>query len=149
MRKHRNEFLVDRDILAIKKRWNEFLIEVAKSPEGSAFDFENPDILYDIEFAINGGANVNFRDKSGWTPLMYAVRSGCLESVDKLIKAKANVDSQDEEGLNALMIASNGGYQEIIQTLVDEGRADVNLCDDRGYSAIGTSEQPTNSSPHN
>ncbi len=136
MRKHRNEFLVDKDILAIKKRWNEFLIEVAKSPEGSAFDFENPDILYDIEFAINGGANVNFRDKSGWTPLMYAVRSGCLESVDKLIKAKANVDSQDEEGLTALMIASNGGYQEIIQTLVDEGRADVNLCDDRGYSAI-------------
>lgn len=42
---------------------------------------------------IEGGADVNARSKLGYTPLMFAARSGNAESARLLVSAKADINA--------------------------------------------------------
>ncbi|MDR2192691.1 MAG: ankyrin repeat domain-containing protein [Endomicrobium sp.] len=89
-----------------------------------------------IDILVNGGANIEERDKNGYTPLMIAIRknSSHPEIALALIKLKANVNAQyeksydDEDKTTPLMYAV-GEYMQnkpsVIQSLLDAG-ADVN-----------------------
>ena len=62
---------------------------------------------WQISSLLASGANVNLKDKDGWTALMYAVRyQESLNCVDLLLQAQADVKIKNKYGSSALMIAS-------------------------------------------
>ena len=62
---------------------------------------------WQISALLASGANINLKDKDGWTALMYAVRyQESLNCVDLLLQAQADVKIKNNYGSSALMIAS-------------------------------------------
>lgn len=60
-----------------------------------------PDIA---SLLIAFGADINFTDKNGWTPLMHAVGKDHLEMVKLLISNQADIKKKDRKGRNVLDI---------------------------------------------
>ncbi|TVY80563.1 Serine/threonine-protein phosphatase 6 regulatory ankyrin repeat subunit B [Lachnellula suecica] len=71
-----------------------------------------------IENLIEGGTNVNFQSKSGFTPLILAIQGQRSEIVSKLITAGANAKVPDRNGITPLAMASSLGNQEIMESLL-------------------------------
>jgi ankyrin repeat protein len=59
------------------------------------------------------------------TALMFAARSGDLESARLLLAAGAKVDDTDAWGVSATALAAHGGHTELVEFLLDKG-ADPN-----------------------
>lgn len=74
---------------------------------------------------IDAGADVNERDRQGWTPLMYSARNGHADLVRLLLNNGADVNLKDSNGGTALMNACVACDLEVIKLLLDAG-ADVN-----------------------
>lgn len=86
-------------------------------------------IPYDkVKLLLEMGADVNFQDENGYTPLMMATISGQKEIVELLLKYKANVNIQNEYKQTCIMLAISCGYTEIFYLLF-EARADINIYD--------------------
>jgi ankyrin repeat protein len=89
------------------------------------------------------GADVNARDKDGWTALFYAAgRNANVETVKLLLAAGADVNARDEERWTPLLAAAARGVEQgdvaplrVIRTLLDAG-ADINAQGDWGESAL-------------
>ena len=79
-----------------------------------------------MESLLDGGAEVNKRDESQWTPLDQASRGGRSEVARLLINHGADVNSRDKFGSTPLHTASRFRHLEMTQLLLDHG-ADVNL----------------------
>lgn len=61
----------------------------------------------EIKLLLKSGANVNLKDKDGWTALMYAVRySSNLECTESLLEAGADISVKNIYGSSALVLAS-------------------------------------------
>lgn len=72
--------------------------------------------------------------EGGSTPLLFASRSGDLQSARLLVSAGANVNDSTADGVSALVTAVHSGHTALAQFLLDS-RADPN--DTRaGYSAL-------------
>jgi len=80
-------------------------------------------IVYDYEHTnciralIKAGADVNAKDKDGFTPLMIASMYGHIDCIRELIKAGANVNLKNKNGETALMIAEKYGYTNCVKEL--------------------------------
>ena len=76
-----------------------------RPPLYAAVNNSNPDI---IKTLLDAGADVDARDKSGWTSLMYAVAYSRKSDIIKaLIDAGADVNARDDVGgLSLLMISA-------------------------------------------
>jgi len=71
---------------------------------------------------LRAGANPNFRDKSeGNTPLMNAVSSRSIVTVNVLLDAGARPDAEDYAGRTALSLAAGKGFEDIVQLLRNRG----------------------------
>ena len=68
------------------------------------------------------------------TALMFAARSGDLESARLLVAAGANVNDTDAWGLSATALAATGGFAEMVEFFLDKG-ANPNACE-AGYAAL-------------
>ena len=68
------------------------------------------------------------------TALMFAARSGDLESARLLVAAGANVNDADAWGLSATALAATGGFAELVEFFLDKG-ANPNACD-AGFAAL-------------
>lgn len=68
-----------------------------------------PDIA---SLLIAFGADINFKDKNGWTPLMHAVGKGHLEMVKLLLSNQVNVAVKDKKDRTALDILKENGLCE-------------------------------------
>jgi hypothetical protein len=71
-------------------------------------------------------ANVNFKSKSGLTPLMLAIQSHRSEIVSKLLSKFADVKVTDQNGITPLSMASRLGNTAIMEHLLQAGAE----CDD-------------------
>lgn len=80
--------------------------------EGSAIgsSVSNPAL---VRYLIGKGANVNQANGYGWTPLMYAVNRGNMESVQLLLDAGADVNAVNDKGWNALQVAKEYKQKDI------------------------------------
>ena len=74
-----------------------------------------------IKALLTSGADVNLKDKDGWTALMYAVRyNGNMNCVDLLIEAGADVKAVNKYGTSALVLAANyNSNPEILKKLLN------------------------------
>lgn len=68
-----------------------------------------PDIA---SLLIAFGANINFKDKNGLTPLILAVGKGHLEMVKLLLSNQADVTLKDNRGRNALDVLREKGLTD-------------------------------------
>ena len=78
--------------------------------------------------------DVNEVDDEGCTPLLAAVMSRSLESIDPLIKYGANIEFSCQ-GFTPLMVAVQEGFIEISEALLNAG-ANINASTPDGMSAL-------------
>ncbi|KAF5003680.1 hypothetical protein FDECE_9790 [Fusarium decemcellulare] len=98
--------------------------------------------LWKIE--LRAGADVNLRDADGRTPLFYAVWTGNVAIVQRLIHDGARVDIQDVIGGTPVSYAVSNGYQEVAKILLEAGgstHADVNVGERLLLSAVQKGQQ--------
>ena len=81
------------------------------------------------------GADVNSKNKSGYTPLHFAAYKGHKEIVELLIAEGADVNAKDDMGRTPFHIAIYGRQNEIVELLIAEG-ADVNAKDDNSDTPL-------------
>ncbi|KAI0097228.1 ankyrin repeat-containing domain protein [Nemania sp. FL0031] len=81
-----------------------------------------------LQMFLDNDANINEQDEDGWTPLHWAVSSGCLVLVN-LILGTNNVDVNKGtflQGATPLHIAVDGASVEIMKALIDKkARLDI------------------------
>lgn len=85
--------------------------------------------------SIDGGVDINTRDRFGRTALMEAVRNGYGEVVRFLIQKGADPEIFNSEGDNALLIAAGKGSDELARVLVDAG-AGIDAANRYGYTPL-------------
>ena len=77
---------------------------------------------------LNSGANVDFQNVEGYSPLHCAAENGHAKIVDLLIEAGANVDAKDADQQTPLRVAVEFVNAEVLAVLIAKG-ADVNAKD--------------------
>ena len=87
------------------------------------------------EMLLKSKAEVDHRDRLGWTPLMFAARNQRADNTSLLLDWGADVNAQDKTGLSALAWAARAGSATIVTRLL-ERQAMVNLEDKRGRSPL-------------
>ncbi len=92
------------------------------------------------DILINELQDIDAKDNSGTTALIYAAQLGNREILVLLCEAGANVNIQDVNGQSALMYAAMNGYIDIVQTLVQWG-AKTELKNNVGYTALDYAKQ--------
>lgn len=65
-----------------------------------------------------GLIKTNALDNTGWTPLMYAAKTGCVQMVSDLLAKGADPDRQNPKGRTALELAASEGFVEIVKLLL-------------------------------
>lgn len=80
---------------------------------------------------VSRGAQVN---KTGWTPLHYAVTGGHTRISAFLIGAHADLNAESSNGTTPLMMAAMYGNDQVVKLLLESG-AEAYLRNDQGLSA--------------
>lgn len=96
-----------------------------------------------IEALVEGGANMEaaFTGDSlnshlyGETPLLAAVRMGCLEAVRLLVGAGAGLETTGKVGNTPISCAARAGHLDIVRFLAESG-ADVNSESTIGWTPL-------------
>ncbi len=97
---------------------------------------------------VEGGANLDFRDSRGYTPLHIAVQLGSEGLVSSMLRKGVDKDARStQEGETALILACVDAELTVglVETLLGAG-VDVNVTTFDGYSALGTASQKGNTS---
>ena len=97
---------------------------------------KNNDINRVNSILNNGKANINAKDRDGWTALIWASCKGDLEITKLLVENGADIDAKDNEGWSALMEASYEGHLKVVKYLVEKGIDRVNVKDNDGWTAL-------------
>lgn len=97
-----------------------------------------------VKIMIAAGISTEVTDSDGNTPLLLAMRSGCIETVRTLIEARANLNARNLKQQTPLMIAASQRQLEAARLLISSG-ADAKAKDKYGrntefYVSNGYSE---------
>jgi ankyrin repeat protein len=86
-----------------------------------------------VESLIRGGADLDFQDNYGVTPLNYASIYGYTAFADMLIYYGADIDKEAFDGTTPLIAAIWAGYDDIADLLIQNG-ANLESRDNNGYT---------------
>lgn len=88
------------------------------------------------------------RSKGGFTPLLFGVRNGHIDTVRHLLSAGASVNDAAPDGTSALAMAVINANYELAALLLDKG-ADPNIADPRGsvLHALAFMRRPGSGNP--
>jgi len=91
-----------------------------------------------IAVLLEQDVDVNEQNADGWTALFYACYNDRIECCRQLVGHGANVNIKAYDGTSPLMFAATAGKGNlrICQNLIEEGGADVNAVDRKGYTAL-------------
>ena len=85
----------------------------------------NSKCLSAAKFLISAGTDVNARDNSGATALLWACKRDRIELVQLLIDSGAKVNISLNDGWSPLMIAAEEGKIRVMNALISAG-AEIN-----------------------
>lgn len=88
-----------------------------------------------VKYLLDGGADVNFSNFKGVSPLQAAVRKGSEIIVNQLLAAGANANCRDSRGESCLHAAVIRGSETVVQSLL-AASADPNFSNSQGRSAL-------------
>ena len=92
-----------------------------------------------LEALLKQGADINARDRYGWTPLFWAVQERSGENHSNLISALlrngAAIEAKDKTNCTPLMHAAESGDEEAISILLNKG-ANARATDSSGMTAV-------------
>ncbi len=91
--------------------------------------------LNNIDQLLNAGANIDYRNSCGRTPVIEAVTCGHIESTRLLIAKGANLELYSNEGDNAVLLAAQKSNVIIVRALLEAG-ANVNASNNHGCSSL-------------
>jgi uncharacterized protein len=80
---------------------------------------------------LDGGADINSKDKFGQTPLMVAAHLDHADLVQLLIERGADLNTTAKYHLSALMLAIISGHEQVAQALIKAG-ADLTVRGGKG-----------------
>lgn len=89
----------------------------------------------DVRTHLLLGADVNERNKQGWTPLHFAAVRGQAACAEVLVEGGAAVDPRAGKEQTPLHFVADRGFIEIARLLVEHG-ADVAARDDEGWTPL-------------
>jgi ankyrin repeat protein len=87
------------------------------------------------ERQVTSEPRMQARPSGGFTPLLYAVRKGCTECAQILLKAGADKNLTDPDGVSPLLLATLNFNFDVAALLIERG-ANVNKWDTWGRSAL-------------
>ena len=70
---------------------------------------------------ISNEPRVQYRPTGGLTPLLYAVRSGCLACVKTMLDKGADADTPNPDGMTPMIMALDNGHPALAKYLLDRG----------------------------
>lgn len=124
-----------------KRVWNRLIgkSESSATKKDTAESAEppiSPQKCFEVaKLLIENGADLNAKDRTGFTALMFSGQMGRPELVKLLVDKGAHVNAREDGGRVALMELAMLGRPELIKPLLDKGAA-VNLMDKEGYTAL-------------
>ncbi|MCX6992386.1 MAG: ankyrin repeat domain-containing protein [Kiritimatiellaeota bacterium] len=77
--------------------------------------------LADVQQHLQRGADINAKDKDGYTPLMAAAINGNLDVVKVLVDKGADVNARAEDGNTALELAKVNRHPDVVEFLKQHG----------------------------
>ena len=92
-------------------------------------------LVNDWDRQVTAEPRMQARPSGGFTPLLYAARSGCLECARLLLRAGADPNLADPDGVSPMLLATLNFHFDIAAFLVAKG-ADVNRWDYWGRSPL-------------
>ena len=100
-----NDELMRQHKKQVQKRLNSVIVEHKRSSKNS------------ISSCVTNGANLDFPDINGMTPLMLAAHIGDIQAVLELLGSGANAALQDNTGKTAYAYAQANGHSDICKIL--------------------------------
>jgi len=91
----------------------------------------------EVRRLLDGGADVNARDTSEWTPLHLAASKSHVETTALLLDRGADVDAKEDVGWTPLHVAARFGHTKVGALLIERG-ADVNARDGGDQTPLHT-----------
>ncbi|XP_074858786.1 2-5A-dependent ribonuclease isoform X2 [Carettochelys insculpta] len=99
-----------------------------------------------LELFLSKGSDINEHDNNGFTAFMEAAWYGKVEALRFLHSRKANINlgrvvneekrALNKGGVTGLMDAAREGHFSAVEVLVNEMKADVNICDNQDRNAL-------------
>ena len=89
-----------------------------------------------MDIMLRGGANANFADVNGNTPLIVVSSQGNLAAMQSLTAYKANVNAANKNGMTPLLYAIKGGYTDAARLLLSRYDTDINKANKKGQTPL-------------
>jgi hypothetical protein len=115
---------------------NEQLIDAAAKEE-----------LEEMAALLKKGAEVNYQDENGISPLLAATYKNKIESVKYLLKNGANPNIKDAEGNTPLIAVAEDSAEAAMAFLLVENKADINEKNKRGFTALDYAREKAKENP--
>ena len=81
------------------------------------------------------GADIEVRDATGWTPLMYSCHAGHAATAAEFLRLGADVNAQDSRDDTSLTLAVWGAHTDVVRVLLAAPGVDVNAVAN-GHTAL-------------
>ena len=118
-------------------------ISIEMNSQSAIFEIARHGCVEDLQYVLENNPNViNYKNSSGFTPLILASYSGNVEVATLLAKHVKEINVNSDSG-TALMAAVFKNDIEITKILLDLG-ADANLADPNGTTALHYATRFTN-----
>lgn len=88
-----------------------------------------------VQLLVANGANVDEREKTGHTPVIYAAQMGKLDILKVLVDSGANIHMETNDGGSALYMAAQGGFEKTVKYLARKG-ASIHHKNKKGSSVL-------------
>lgn len=116
------------------------LVEYGAGIKGEKNEFGHPPLCYAsnaqvAEALIANGADVNWRNERGATPLHSIAGHGVTTAAEVVLTHGADINAKDKWGNTPLHRAANWGEKEMIELLIAKG-ADINAENRRGETPL-------------
>lgn len=89
-----------------------------------------------MEAMLRGGANANYADINGNTPLIVVSSQGNLSAFQKLTAYKANVNAANKYGMTPLLYAIKGGHNDVARALLSRNDTDINKANNNNQTPL-------------